>query len=158
MWLFLVFLAVPLVEIALFITVGGWLTLWPTLAIVVVTGAFGAALIRRQGLRTLDELRRAMDRLDDPLTPLAHGVMILLAGALLLTPGFFTDAVGLALLIPQVRGALLQRLAAGVRARAMAARRDAAFRFDHGEVIEGACSPPSEPPPPPHPPPVRARH
>ena len=108
MWLFVIFVLVPLIEIALFIQVGGWLTLWPTLAIVVATAVAGTALVRRQGLQVLGQAQRALDELGDPLAPLAHGAMILFAGALLLTPGFLTDAVGFALLVPAVRVALLR--------------------------------------------------
>ena len=106
MWLLLAFVAVPLVEIALFITVGGWIGLWPTLLIVLLTAILGTALVRREGARALGDLRRSLDRLSDPTEPLAHGAMILFAGAMLLTPGFFTDAVGFALLIPAVRSAV----------------------------------------------------
>ena len=73
MWLFAVFLAVPLIEIALFVTVGGWIGLWPTLGIVVLTAVAGTALVRREGLRAIEELRGAFERLDDPARPLAHG-------------------------------------------------------------------------------------
>ncbi|MGY6409987.1 MAG: FxsA family protein [Alkalilacustris sp.] len=108
MWLFVIFVLVPLIEIALFIQVGGWLTLWPTLAIVVATAVVGTALVRRQGLQVLGQAQKALDELGDPLAPLAHGAMILFAGALLLTPGFLTDAVGFALLVPAVRVGLLR--------------------------------------------------
>jgi UPF0716 protein FxsA len=114
MWLFLLFLLVPLIEIALFIQVGGWIGLWPTLAIVVATAVAGAALVRSQGTAALDRLRRSFEELRDPTDNLAHGAMILFSGALLLTPGFFTDAIGFALLVPQVRGFLLRRLKARV--------------------------------------------
>jgi UPF0716 protein FxsA len=106
MWLFALFLAIPLVEIALFITVGGLIGLWPTLGIVVLTAVIGTFLVRREGARALADLRGAMERLGDPSEPLAHGAAILFAGALLLTPGFFTDAIGFLLLIPPVRAAL----------------------------------------------------
>lgn len=108
MWLFVAFVAVPLIEIALFIQVGGWLTLWPTLAIVVATAVVGTWLVRAQGVRVMRDVQRAVDELGDPLAPLAHGALILLAGALLLTPGFLTDAVGLALLVPGIRSAVLR--------------------------------------------------
>lgn len=110
MWLFVLFIVVPLVEIGLFIQVGGWLTLWPTLGIVVLTAAIGAWLARWQGLHTLNELQRSVDELRDPATPMAHGAMILFAGALLLTPGFLTDGIGFLLLVPAVRSALLRQL------------------------------------------------
>lgn len=103
MWLFVPFVLVPLIEIALFIQVGGWIGLWPTLAIVVVTAIVGTALVRQQGVRAIQELRGSINALRDPTEPLAHGAMILIAGALLLTPGFFTDAVGFSLLLPPVR-------------------------------------------------------
>lgn len=103
MWLFLAFLTVPLIEIALFIQVGGIIGLWPTLAIVVLTAILGTWLVRTQGLIAISQLRDSFSKLDDPTKPLAHGAMILIAGALLLTPGFFTDAVGFALLMPSVR-------------------------------------------------------
>ena len=110
MWLFVAFLMVPLVEIALFIQVGGLIGLWPTLAVVVLTAALGTWMVRAQGRLAMDNLRRSFSDLDDPSEPLAHGAMILVSGALLLTPGFFTDAVGFALLAPPVRSAVFHWL------------------------------------------------
>lgn len=110
MWLFVAFLLVPLIEIGLFIQIGGWIGLWPTLGIVVLTAILGTFLVRSQGLMAMNNLRGSFSRLEDPSEPLAHGAMILLAGALLLTPGFFTDAVGFALLAPPVRSALIAYL------------------------------------------------
>lgn len=115
MWLLLVFLAVPLIEIALFIQVGGLIGLWPTLGIVVLTAIAGTALVRSQGMAELDRLRRSFSDLRDPTEPLAHGAMILFAGALLLTPGFFTDAMGLALLVPPVRRAVMRYIRARIK-------------------------------------------
>lgn len=103
MWLFALFVALPLIEIALFIKVGGWLTLWPTLAIVLGSAVLGTWLVRQQGARALADLRRSMSELTDPTEPLANGALILLAGALLITPGFLTDTIGILLLIPPVR-------------------------------------------------------
>jgi UPF0716 protein FxsA len=117
--LFVLLVAVPIIEIALFIEVGGWLGLWPTLAIVIATAIAGAALLRSQGRGVLTELQGRLEQGGDPTGPIAHGAMILFAGALLLTPGFFTDAVGFALLIPPVRAALIRwgaaRFATSVR-------------------------------------------
>ena len=103
MYLFLAFLLVPIIEIALFIQVGGLIGLWPTLAIVVLTAVLGTTLVKTQGRTALANLQRSFAQLDDPTEPLAHGAMILLSGVLLLTPGFFTDALGFALLIPGIR-------------------------------------------------------
>lgn len=110
MYLFLAFLAVPLIEIALFVQVGGLIGLWPTLAIVVLTAVLGTWLVRTQGRMAMGQLQRAFSELDDPTEPLAHGAMILVSGVLLLTPGFFTDAVGFALLMPPVRAAVFRYL------------------------------------------------
>jgi UPF0716 protein FxsA len=103
MWLLILFIAIPVLEIALFIQVGGWLGLFPTLAIVILTAVLGTYLVRTQGLATLSNLQNRFSHLQDPTEPLAHGAMILFAGALLLTPGFFTDAVGFLLLTPAFR-------------------------------------------------------
>lgn len=110
MYLFLAFLLVPLIEIALFIQIGGLIGLWPTLAIVVLTAVLGTWLVRNQGRLALHQLQRTFAELDDPTEPLAHGAMILIAGALLLTPGFFTDALGFSLLMPPVRVAVFRYL------------------------------------------------
>lgn len=113
MWLLVAFILVPLIEIALFINVGGAIGLWPTLAIVVITAVIGSNLVRSQGAREMSRLKQSFNDLNDPTEPLANGAMILFAGALLLTPGFFTDAVGFALLVPPVRAAAFR----GVRQR-----------------------------------------
>ncbi len=140
MWLFLAFLAVPLIEIALFIQVGGAIGLWPTLAIVVLTAALGTYLVRQQGRMAMADMRRSFSTLDDPARPLAHGAMILFSGALLLTPGFFTDAVGFALLSPAVRTALL----------AWAAQRIQVARFEMGGQAGPQGAHGSHPPHGPH--------
>jgi UPF0716 protein FxsA len=110
MWLLIVFIAVPVVEIALFIQIGGFLGLFPTLAIVVLTAIVGTYLVREQGLSVLSQLQSRFREMNDPSEPLAHGAMILFSGALLLTPGFFTDFVGFLLLIPKVRISVFQKM------------------------------------------------
>ncbi len=103
MRLFLILLAVPVIEIGLFIEIGGWLGTWPTIGLVVLTALFGSILLRKQGLAALRDVQGRLAQGEDPGRLLADGAMILVAGALLLTPGFFTDAVGFALLMPPVR-------------------------------------------------------
>lgn len=115
MWLFFLFLAVPLIEIALFIQVGGLIGLWPTLGIVVLTAIAGTYLVRSQGLMAMGQIRNSFEQLDNPAEPLAHGAMILFSGALLLTPGFFTDAVGFSLLFAPVRAGLFRYLKARIK-------------------------------------------
>ena len=105
MWLIFAFIAVPMIEIALFIQVGGFIGVWWTLLIVFLTAIVGSYLVRNQGLREIGNLQKSFSELQDPTEPLAHGAMILFAGALLLTPGFFTDIVGLSLLVPGIRHA-----------------------------------------------------
>lgn len=115
MWLFLPFLLIPIIEIALFITVGGWIGLWPTLGLVLLTAVAGTAMVRMQGAKVMFDLRNSLSRLEDPTAPIAHGAMILLAGVLLLTPGFFTDILGILLLIPPVRDIVLRQISARIR-------------------------------------------
>lgn len=103
MYLFLAFVLVPIIEIALFIQVGGAIGLGPTLLIVILTAVLGTFVMRNQSRLAMGQLRHSFQNLSDPTEPLAHGAMILFAGALLLTPGFFTDAIGFSLLIPRVR-------------------------------------------------------
>ena len=114
MWLFVLFLAIPIIEIALFIQVGGVIGLGWTLLIVILTALLGTWMIRLQGVLAMNELRSSLNQMQNPTEPLAHGAMILFAGALLLTPGFFTDAVGFALLIPPVRSAVFKYVRAHV--------------------------------------------
>lgn len=145
MWLLAIFIIVPLIEIGLFIKIGGWLTLWPTLAIVVLTAIVGTALVRHQGRGVLNDLRGSLDELRDPSQPLAHGAMILLAGALLLTPGFMTDAFGLALLVPQLREWAFRRIrrhvrvvsAGGPMGGGRGGRGPRVYPDRRGDVIEG---------------------
>ncbi|MEZ5685896.1 MAG: FxsA family protein [Paracoccaceae bacterium] len=115
MWLFLAFALVPLIEIGLFIQVGGLIGLWPTLGLVLLTAAVGMTLMRSQGAAAMQDLRRSLEEMSDPGRPLAHGAMILFAGALLLTPGFFTDGLGIALLIPKFRDLVLSYISKRVK-------------------------------------------
>jgi len=113
--LFIILVAIPIVEIALFIQVGGAIGLWPTLAIVVVTAVFGSILIRRQGAAAMMRLRNNIQTGRDPTGPLADGAAILVAGALLLTPGFFTDALGLLLLFPPTRHIIFRLIGRNIK-------------------------------------------
>jgi UPF0716 protein FxsA len=119
--LLLAFIAVPILEIALFIQVGGLIGLWPTLGVVVATAVAGAAVLRRQGVSTLGEIQTEMRAGRDPSSALANGALLLVAGLLLLTPGFFTDAVGLSLLAPPVRAAVIGWLGPRIAARVVVA-------------------------------------
>lgn len=138
MWLLIAFITVPLIEIALFIQVGGAIGLWPTLLIVVLTAILGTFLVRQQGAMALRQLRERLNRLDDPTEELANGAMILFSGALLLTPGFFTDAIGFALLFPGVRAAAFARIRKHLDVRTVGASPPGARGTRHQDrVIDG---------------------
>jgi len=106
----LLFMLIPIVEMWILIEVGGWIGALPTIGLVVLTATIGLSLLKQQGLSTLMRARRKMDEGAIPASELVSGVMIAIGGALLLTPGFVTDAVGFALLIPQTRKWLLFKL------------------------------------------------
>jgi UPF0716 protein FxsA len=101
--LFLAFVLVPPIEIGLFIAIGSRIGFWPTMAIVLLTAMIGANLVSRQGRGALVSIQAEFASGQFPAKTLAHGAMILVSGALLLTPGFLTDIVGFSLLSPQVR-------------------------------------------------------
>ncbi len=111
------FIGVPLIEIAVFIQVGGFLGLWPTLAIVVATAVMGTALLQIQGFGILRRAEQHLNRGELPIGEVISGVFLLVAGALLLTPGFVTDAVGFALFIPAVRLAIGRAILRGLASR-----------------------------------------
>lgn len=135
MWLFAGFFAVPLIEIALFVTVGGWIGLWPTLAIVLGTGVAGVTVIRRQGLQAMQGLRQAAAVRRNPLGQMADSALICLAGVLLILPGFLTDTLGLLMLIPPLRHLAIRVLAS--RARVYAAAGFDGPRRSGPDVIDG---------------------
>lgn len=97
------FIAVPVIEIAAFIQIGGWIGLWPTIAVVVLTAFAGTTLLRLQGLAVLQRAQEAAARNELPVTEVFDGLCLLVAGVLLLTPGFFTDALGFLLFVPPLR-------------------------------------------------------
>ena len=120
----IIFMLVPVIEMWILIEVGGWIGVLPTIALITLTATLGLSLLKRQGLSTLMIARRKMDEGSIPASELVSGVMIAVGGALLLTPGFVTDAIGFALLIPQTRQWLLLMLV---------------NRYRDKIIIEGEC-------------------
>jgi len=110
--LFGTFLVVPIIEIALLVAFGRAFGFWWTIALVVTTAFLGSWLVSWQGRDTWQAVRLELQQGAFPTRPLAHGAMILLAGAFLLTPGLLTDATGFLLLIPAVREAIRRWLVA----------------------------------------------
>lgn len=102
----LLFIAVPLIELALLIKLGAWVGILPTVALVIVTAVIGTVVLRQQGLQTMMRLNEMIARGEPPIAPVAEGAILLLAGAFLLTPGILTDTVGFLLLIPAIRRAV----------------------------------------------------
>ncbi len=97
------FLIVPIIEIYLLLKIGSIIGALPTVVLVVTTAVAGAMMLRSQGLSTLQRLLDALSRQEIPAQEIVEGPLLLLGGVLLLTPGFFTDALGFFLLVPPIR-------------------------------------------------------
>ena len=121
--LVLVFIIVPIIELAVIIQVGQALGVINTIALLIFVSVAGAWLVKREGLEVWERFRRQVDSGVVPARELADGVMILFAGALLMTPGFVTDLLGLLLLAPPVRAAIRSRTVARVTRRIRGIRR-----------------------------------
>lgn len=102
----LALLGIPILEISVFILVGEQIGVFATLAMIFVTAVIGTGLLRHQGFSLLARIRAETDAGRIPGKELGHGAMILVAGVLLLTPGFVTDAIGFLLFVPTVRHAI----------------------------------------------------
>nr|WP_251058288.1 FxsA family protein [Vibrio cincinnatiensis] len=98
--LLVAFITLPIIEIAVFIQLGSVIGLWPTIAFVLLTAVVGASLVRSQGILTLAAVQRRMEQGELPAQQIMEGVMLAVAGLLLITPGFVTDTLGLVLLLP----------------------------------------------------------
>lgn len=102
-YLLTLFIGLPILELALLIRLHGVVGFMPTLLLVLLTGIAGAALVRRQGISILFKIQQEMAAGNLPAPQMMDGIMVLLAGALLVTPGLITDIAGFALLVPFVR-------------------------------------------------------
>ena len=136
LWLPLLFIGLPIAEIAVFIMVGGAIGVLPTIALVLLAAVAGISIIRRQGIQTLARLQASLDAGGDPAGPLANGALLAIAGILLFVPGFLTDGLGLLLLIPAVRSALIRRGAARTTVRFSTFGRAGRPRQPSPETIE----------------------
>jgi UPF0716 protein FxsA len=104
------FLAIPLIEIALFVVIGGRIGLLATVFVVLATGIAGAAVISYQGIGVIETLQKDLAEGRLPVVPVIEGFLLLAAALLLITPGFATDAIGFALALPPVRRAIARKL------------------------------------------------
>lgn len=130
MWLFAVILGWPLLEIALFVVIGGEIGLWLTLAWVVLSAVLGVLVLRLTAARQALALRGGLRNLRDPGRMAAAGMLSLLGAALLILPGFLSDALGVLLLLPPLQAILTQKILPG----SMMFRRDDPTEDD---VIDG---------------------
>lgn len=108
--LFLLFIVIPIIEIAVLMQVGEVLGAWPTVGIVIITAWLGAKNVRQQGLATMQSVQNKMAAGEMPSDEIVAGFLLMIAGVLLITPGFVTDAFGLLLLVPPFRSALIKNV------------------------------------------------
>lgn len=106
--LLFLFIAVPVTEISLLIKVGGAIGPLSTIGFVILTAVLGAYLVRQQGFATLNKLQQETNAGRVPAMQIAEGVALLFAGAVLMTPGFITDVLGFAILVPPIRQAFIE--------------------------------------------------
>ena len=138
--LFLLFIVMPVLEMWLLITVGSQIGAMATIALVLLTAVVGAGLLREQGFATLWRGQRKLQEGQLPAQEIVEGIVLAVSGALLLTPGFFTDAIGFAGLIPPIR-ALFVRAVLSKMVVAPMMGQAADFKHQQGihdaDIIEG---------------------
>jgi len=115
--LLVLFTLVPLLELYLLIKVGDLIGVWPTVSLVILTGALGAFLTRLEGLRVLRQVQAEFKEGRVPTAALLDGLLIVVAGAVLLTPGLITDALGFFLLLPPGRRVVRDAVSAAATRR-----------------------------------------
>ena len=120
--LFFIFIVVPVIEITVLIEVGEQLGAFTTVALVILTAAVGASLVRSQGLQTLMNAQKKMQQGEQPGQEVIEGVMLAIAGVMLVTPGFVTDFLGLVLLLPFSRQFFANKLLARIIIKNMASQ------------------------------------
>lgn len=130
------FILVPLIEIFGFIQIGGLIGIWPTLGIVILTAIVGSLLLRHQGLNTLLKAEQKIQAGQVPVDQVVDGICLAFAGALLLTPGFFTDFFGLLLFVPSFRYLIARTIF-----KRFLAKRFNFFSSHHGTQDYGSSNP-----------------
>ena len=136
----LILIIVPIIEITLFVQIGGAIGLSWTLLIILATAMLGARAIRRQGIEALVRAQAQMENGQPPMGEIVHGVLILIAGILLLTPGFMTDTLGFLLLFAPARMFVLELAASFILPKlfsGISARRQGAQKPTDSKTIDG---------------------
>jgi len=142
--LFLLFIIVPIIEITVLMQVGEVLGVWPTIAIVIISAWLGAKYVRQQGLSTLQSVQNKMAEGQMPSEEITSGLMLLIAGVLLVTPGFVTDIFGLSLLIPNVRRAIANYVQKHIKVNQFSANTSFEQNFQQGNVYDNEYTQPTE--------------
>jgi UPF0716 protein FxsA len=145
-FLIALFIVIPLIEIAVIIQVGEALGVVNTIGLLLLVSVVGAWLVKRQGLGVLRRIREQQQAGQIPAAAMFDGALVLVAGALLLTPGFVTDAVGLLLLLPPVRAGVRAFLRRRVTKRVRIVRGVRPESWSRGDRPWYPNSPPPEPP------------
>lgn len=141
--LLVAFITLPIIEIAVFIQLGSIIGLWPTIAFALLTAIVGASLVRSQGILTLAVVQRRMQQGELPAQQIMEGVMLAVAGVLLLTPGFVTDTLGLVMLLPAPRARLatylMSKVVVNTRSGGSFSHSDTSFyhHTQQGKTFEG---------------------
>lgn len=136
--LILLFIFIPLIEIYLLIQIGAEIGALPTIALILFTAGLGVILLRIQGFVTLTKIKLNLDQGQLPAVTMLEGLMLLIAGVLLLTPGFFTDAIGFICLVPSIRSKIVHSVLKRVIV-AQYKRRAWTQGNDERVTLEGEC-------------------
>ena len=145
--LFLIFILVPMIEIYLLIKVGGMIGAFPTILLIFITAVLGTWLLRQQGLSMIGRYQQSVMQGRMPAQELIAGLALLFGGALLLTPGFFTDFIGFLCLIPVTRRSVIRWIMKRVSVATFSANQGNVYdvykevdQKQDGRTIEGECS------------------
>lgn len=145
--LFILFAILPIIEIAVLINVGEQIGGWNTVALVIISAFIGAFLVRREGIATLTQAQQKMQTGEMPGQEMAEGLLLVIAGVLLVTPGFITDAFGLLLSFPLTRPLIAKSLMKQISVKVVTSHSQFTqspfqqshtnAKYDDGEIIEG---------------------
>jgi UPF0716 protein FxsA len=105
-----ILIILPMIEIALFVVIGGQIGVLGTILAVIATGVIGAAVLSRQGLATFERMNRNLEAGEIPLREVFDGFLMVIAAVLMITPGFATDAIGFLLTVPALRDVMAQTI------------------------------------------------
>lgn len=137
---FLFFIAIPIIEVILFITVGKYIGLWNTIFIIITTGIIGAILVKSQGITILNNALEEIRSNKMPILSIFEGVAILIAGAFLLTPGFLTDTIGCVLLVPKARNIIINYITSYLKKRTIYKKKNTYYsnkEYKENKTFEG---------------------